>query len=618
MKYRLVLAVALSVVLLLACARPASATPAGSDENLLKTLKPGHPRLLLGAEDFARVKRIAHDDPLAASWREKLVADAEKMLTAPPVEHVLIGPRLLDKSRTALSRVSTLAALYRLTGDRRFADRAKRELLAVSAFADWNPSHFLDVAEMTTAVAVGYDWLYDQLSPQERATLRRAIVERGLKPGLAVYEKGNGWPKAVHNWNQVCNGGMTIGALAIADEEPELAAKVIAFGRASIPRSMASFAPDGGWAEGPGYWGYATEYNVFYLAALESALGTDFGLKRMPGFAQCGDYRIHSVGPTNLAFNYADAGARAGRDSQTFWLARAFDRPDCDAFERRMTGNQPNIFALLWFNPHFGRDEAHALDRAPTVKLFKGINVTFLRSDWRDKNAFFVGFKGGDNKANHSHLDLGTFVMDALGERWAVDLGGDEYNMPAYFGVKRWTYYRLRTEGHNTLTFDGGENQDPKATARIIAFGGAGERRFAIADLSAAYRGQATKVTRGIALTGRRQVLVEDEVEAAGPVDPAWAMHTNAAIRIDGRSATLRQGKAELRATLLSPADASFSAAEVNLQPPQHPTPDTRKLLVRLANKTRSARIVVVFTPASEPVPGNQLVVPLKEWANAR
>ena len=41
-----------------------------------------------------------------------------------------------------------------------------------------------------------------------------------------------------------------------------------------------------------------------------------------------------------------------------------------------------------------------------------------------DAEALFIGFKAGDNRVNHSHLDLGTFVLDALGQRWAIDLGG--------------------------------------------------------------------------------------------------------------------------------------------------------------------------------------------------
>src|SRR6185437_2044680 len=116
--------------------------------------------------------------------------------------HKLIGPRLLDKSRTALHRIILCSAMYRLEGDKRFADRAREEMLTAAAFADWNPSHFLDVAEMTNAMAIGYDWLYPVLSPQDRATIRKAIVELGLKEGLKIYERHNWWTVAHHNWNQ--------------------------------------------------------------------------------------------------------------------------------------------------------------------------------------------------------------------------------------------------------------------------------------------------------------------------------------------------------------------------------------------------------------------------------
>ena len=81
-----------------------------------------------------------------------------------------------------------------------------------------------------------------------------------------------------------------------------------------------------------------------------------------------------------------------------------------------------------------------------------------MRSAWDDPNAVSVDFKAGDNKANHSHLDLGSFIVDALGVRWACDLGADDYNMPGYFGGKRWTYYRLRAEGHNTLVINSGRD----------------------------------------------------------------------------------------------------------------------------------------------------------------
>ena len=115
-------------------------------------------------------------------WR-----NGSRVSTQPPPERVLIGPRLLAVSRTVLDRVLTLALLYRLDGDRRWVARAREELLAAAAFSDWNPDHFLDVAEMAHAFAIGYDWMYDALTPDDRTMIRRALVDKGLQPAAQAY-----------------------------------------------------------------------------------------------------------------------------------------------------------------------------------------------------------------------------------------------------------------------------------------------------------------------------------------------------------------------------------------------------------------------------------------------
>jgi hypothetical protein len=188
-----------------------------------------------------RVRQMIKSEPLAHAWYANLRKQAEKMLDEPTVEYKLNGPRLLAQSRRCLDRIYTLGLLYRLDGDKRFAERAKQELFAAAVFKDWNPSHFLDVAEMTHAFGIGYDWLFDALSSEERATLRTAIIEKGLQPSfvekLPNTARGyNWWLTVTHNWNQVCNGGLTVGALAIADEEPELAERVMRRALDSIGR----------------------------------------------------------------------------------------------------------------------------------------------------------------------------------------------------------------------------------------------------------------------------------------------------------------------------------------------------------------------------------------------
>jgi hypothetical protein len=580
---------------------PSAAPPSGpglpptvARETVLTTLRLNHPRLLLLAEDEARVRRALATDVTARSFRDALLRNGSRLLTQPTPERVLTGPRLLTVSRTVLDRVMTLALLYRLDGDRRWAARARDELLTAAAFSDWNPSHFLDVAEMAHAFAIGYDWLYDALSVDERATIRQALVEKALRPAEQAYAARASWTRATHNWNLVCNGGIAIGALAIGDEEPGLAGTVLAQALASLPAAIATYAPDGAWPEGPAYWEYGTLYLASALAALTSALGTDFGLADAAGLSVTGRFRLHVTGPTGLFFNFADANPRPGSAPMLFWLGRRYGDPVLAIAAREAATGRSSARDLLWFDASGATTDVAAL---PLDARYQAAHLAFFRSAWNDKDAIYVGFKGGDNATNHAHLDLGTFVLDALGQRWAVDLGPDDYDLPGYFGAERFTYERLKTSGQNTLLLNGA-NQDLKAVAPLTTYRSGADGGFAIADLTAAYAGSgATRVHRGISLRDNRtRVLIQDEVETTRAVELVWTMHTQAAVEAQGDRALLTQGGAVLEAQLLSPAGAAFSLEDVEIPPPQQPATDVRRLLVRLPGST-SAQIAVLFTP---------------------
>ncbi len=592
---------------------------------ILAKLRPGHPRLLATADDFAQLKVRVKDDATLKRWHAKLVARANRILREPPSRYEIPdGLRLLDTSRRVVDRVYTLALLYRLDDDRRYADRTWLELEAAASFKDWNPRHFLDTAEMTHGFAIGYDWLYDVWSDDQRATLRQAMVEKGLRPGVESYRSHPSygwWTTAKHNWNQVCNGGLGLGALALADMEPELAGEFLHDALGSLQLPMREFAPDGAWAEGPGYWDYATEYNVVFLAALQTALGTDFGLSDLPGFDRTGQFPLSLTGPTGRTFNYADGDDDAIRAPQMFWLARRFHLPAFARYEIAVAS--PHPLDLLWFEPHSpGTNSASA----PLDTLFRGANVATQRSAWDDPNAVFVGFKGGDNQANHSHLDLGTFVLDALGVRWALDLGADDYNLPGYFGNERWSYYRLRAEGHNTLVINpgAGPDQDPKAAAKVRKFEAREDHAFVIADLTAGYASSAQRVNRGVALLDRQQVLVQDEIEAAKPADVWWFFHTSADITLgdDGTTAMLTQKGQPLVARLLAPATAHFTVMDAQpLSTSPHPEKQAgnaaiKKLAIHLGGVT-DLRLAVLLTPVkpgdTAPVRAPKLSA-LRDW----
>jgi hypothetical protein len=584
-----------------------------------------HPRVLATRQDFDRLKQLVAAQELPKRWHRQLRQRAQRILREPPSRYGLSdGVRMLDVSERVLERVYILALLHWLDGDRRYVKRAWDELHAAAQFPNWNPRHFLDTAEMTHAFAIGYDWLYHEWTADQRDVLRQAIIKHGLKPARFAYQEPatfGWWVQVSHNWNQVCNGGIALGALALGEEFPEVAGTLLASALESLRRPMSRFAPDGGWDEGPFYWNYATYYNVLFLASLEKALGTDFGLSQASGFESTGLFPLYMSGPTGRTFNYADRDDGRLRSPQLFWMANKFGRPIYAWYQRESA--LPTALDLLWFD---SRGESPQQSHLPLDKYFRSLEAATFRSAWEDRDALFIGFKGGDNLANHAHLDLGTFVLDAQGERWAMDLGLDDYNLPGYFGQQRWTYYRLRAEGHNTLVInpDAQPDQDRAAKARLIRVSSNPARAFAIADLTAAYVQHASKVWRGIALESRQRAIVQDEIQAETPAEVWWFMHTPARIELHdrGRTAMLFQNGARLKASLLTPPEAVFSVMEAaplatSPRPPrQSSNKNVRKLAIHLS-KVKDLRLTVLMEPM---VPRKKLrldppvVTALEDW----
>ncbi len=609
-------------------------------EQVLKTLKSDHPRLLADTKRFAELRNQVRTDAQLREWYDQVYRNAQRIIAQEPSEYEIPdGLRLLATSRRVLDRMLTLGMAYQIGGDKRFAERAWGELAAAAKFKDWNPRHFLDTAEMTAAFGIGYDWFFDAWNKDQRAQLRQAIVEKGFAPGLNAYRTKAWWTSCRHNWNQVCNGGLGIGALAIGDAEPAAAGEVLHRGLTSLPLAMTQYGPDGAWAEGPGYWSYATKYNVFILAALRTALGTDFGLSDIPGFSLCGRMPIYATGPMGKSFNYADSRDGTIRAPEMWWLAKRFRQPGDAWYARNHCDGGP--LDILWFDPRL--DTARPPD-LPLDRHFRNAEVVMMRSAWDDPHAVSVNLKAGDNKANHSHLDLGSFVIDALGVRWACDLGGDDYNLPGYFGGHRWTYYRLRAEGHNTFVINRGQasdapDQDPKAEAPIVKFDSQPGRAFAIADLSAAYAGTAKEARRGIALFDRKRVLVQDEIETEAPSDVWWFMTaptgsagrgnrraaaTGMSIELhnDARTAILSKNDARLWVRIVAPSGATFQILDAKPLPTS-PNPDDqnsnaglRKLAIHLLGVT-SVRLTVEMIPfkkGDRPPVQAAAVKPLSEW----
>lgn len=598
-------------------------------QSRMMSVSPSHPRLMANAARFQQLREsIGQTNSIRDELAEAITNFAGLLSDVPPIERELEGRRLLGQSRRCLERMLYLSMAYQLTGDTKFVERGKREMLAVAEFEDWNPSHYLDVAEMTLAMAIGYDWMFDALDLETRQTIRDAIKNKGVS--LPFETEHNRWVRASNNWGQVCHCGMTAGALAILEDEPLLAAKTVLNAVQNVPRSMQAFSPNGSYPEGPSYWSYGTSFNVILLELLDSVLGSDFALSGMSGFDQTGQYLSLMTGPSGQAFNYADGSASRRAEAALYWFSKRFDRPDWLLGEESrlraelsamatMTAkdagsghNRLLPLALLWMSDRTVNLDESNIQMPLNWQSDSDTPVAVHRSSW-NPDATFVGFKAGSPSAPHGQMDIGSFVLDADGMRWALDLGAEGYHGIELRGMNlwsaaqdsdRWTIFRQSNAGHNTLVIDG-QLQVANAHAKIVEFSSDPKLRYSVADLSPVYAGQADKVQRRVELLPSRELVVQDELSGLAPGSRVrWAMITSADVASNTQSELrLKQQDRRLLLTIVEPTGASWSI--INTAKPPHEwdsaNPGTRMVAFAVeAPASGKLKLHVIAKPASE------------------
>ncbi|GAB2594631.1 heparinase II/III domain-containing protein [Spirosoma areae] len=598
-------------------------------ESYVKTL-PEHPRLFANTARFSALK--TQNDPVSQQLKTFILRQAETFLTADKLVYPTTGFKF-GPMRTVQGRILTLALSYRLTGDGRFLTRAREELAQLAALPDWAPNHFLDVGEGSLAAGVGLDWLYAELTPTERNQIAQAIVKNALLPSLEVPEGNGSWVTGDFNWNQVCHGGLVAGALAVAEREPELSRQIINRAIKNLPHAGAVYAPDGAYPEGPSYWSYGTSFHVILIEALRSALGTGFGLELFPGFLKTADYNLQMVGPSGLDFNYSDYHVETLNEPIMLWFARELHRPDLaqkeladvkSLYEALDTKAVQSVhpsrhipLELLWWEPGRARPGqlnpvSQQSNSLPLHWTSQGVlPMAVMRSAWNDPLATFVAIKGGTPNHSHAHMDAGSFVLEADGIRWAIDLGTENYNTMRAAKLdlwnysqtsSRWTTFRVGPEGHNILRFDGERQQvDGKAGIKPVPAqtGLVGN----VVDLTPLYQAQVAAVQRVVKLNADRSVSLEDEWTSANKaVTASWQWLTHAKATRTAKGLLLQQAGKTLELLITSANELTIDIEDVSSARNQQdsPNPGVSRIVIRLATPANStAKLNVQIMPGS-------------------
>ena len=488
---------------------------------------PSHPRILMLKGEEKALLRNINKDPYWKDIHNSYLKEADLIIDIPVSERKMEGRRLLGVSRENLRRIFCLSYAYRMTGSKKYFDRAEKEMLAAAEFSDWNPSHFLDVGEMTMALAIGYDWLFDKLSASSRKIIKEAIIEKGIKPS---YDRENaGFLDAEHNWNQVCNAGITYGALATYEDNKEESVALINRALKTIPKAMKQYSPDGAYPEGIGYWGYGTSFNMMFLAAIEKIYNTDFDLGKAAGFMDTGMYSQVMITPSNNTFNYSDNGARTDFNSTVFWFYSKTKNPALLYMQKgfyEQTKNKSYLKDRLFpvaliFGAGSGASLSKAVTPTELAWMGRGDNpVAVMRSSWSDPNALYLGLKTGSPYVNHGHMDVGSFIFESDGVRWAFDFGTEDYNRLEIVGVdlwdrtdesQRWDVFRYQTKSHNTLCFND-KPQSVTAYADIVDFVNTDDVISAMSDLSEIYKKQIPGVKRAVSMVDKKYAVIQDRL----------------------------------------------------------------------------------------------------------
>jgi len=470
------------------------------------------------------------------------------------------------------------------------------------------------------------------IAPESRETIRRAILEKGLQPSL----KNKGWARGHNNWNQVCNGGITLGALAIMEDQSELARNLVHRAVNGVQVVMKLYDPDGAYPEGPGYWVYGTSYNVILLAALESVLRTDFNLSLAPGFARTGSYYQHIIGPTGLYFNYPDSGSRGDFSPMMLWFAQKYNQPSLSWYQHqlwkdfskqnpsRLVQSRFSPLTLLWCSSNQSIPKKLSW-------MGRGTNpVAMFRSSWTDPGAVYLAIKGGSPGVSHGHMDVGSFVLDAEGVRWVMDLGPESYNNIESRGMnlwgrsqdaERWTIFRYNNLSHSTLVVNS-QYQRVDGTAPIIRY--SDERSFphVVFDMSDVYEGQLTKALRGAALLPTGQVIIQDEFEAANhPATVRWAMVTPAKVSIESsKYALLRKDGKTMHLTVLTDKEVQLRTYSTEPKADYDASNrDTRLIGFEVSlSSGQAARTAVLLSPSSANAKSSINLPSLLQWSPPR
>ncbi len=572
------------------------------------------PRLYLGGGRLERLQAATAKGELASWDRLRKTADAaleEDLYPEPPI----LGDSAEDWMRTftpgkeGSAHVVRTALAYRITGEARYREAARRWLLNL---ASWDPkgisSHGVELPSggigndeasmpMLERMSMAWDWMGDTLTPEERQKVLASMTERGNQV-LRVLEKEDFLSHPFGNHSGRAIAFLGTAGLAFLGDIPE-AEQWLDYVLQSELTSYPSFGgDDGGWSQGLSYWSFYIYSHANFALALRQATETD--LFKKPFFHNTGYFGLYFVPPYAPSGGFGDSAYHRPNESGGVLadtLAETTAVPILKWYARGIAemGEENQTKWREWFVEDVYETlkaaDASTLQPEPPSQLdgskhMKDIGWVAMHSALGDaKNDVWAMFRSGRfGSFSHAHADQNSFQLYAYGRALAIDSG----YYPSY-GTPHDSLWTRQTRAHNGILVNG--RGQPAYTWEAEGSIDHYEREGIVTLV----RGQAAhaynlpqpagtaklwqkllkeplppmdpkvesfeRTLAFVASSTRPILVVHDYVKTAGPAEFDWLLHALNRMETDSRTGTvfIRDGDARVAVRLVASVPFRFS-----------------------------------------------------------
>lgn len=580
-------------------------------------LKGVHPRILATDDDFARIRELCETDKRMIRWKKNLLQTADGMLGDPAYEYVIGDGVRLSPAWSMIPAISVCAMAYQLTGDERYAEQAYVQLEAGASWQGWHPEHTLDTAAVGIGMALGYDWLYNWLTPERREIIEKGMYDNGINDYILGYQNKKASMvrgiTATNNWGPTVNAGGAVIALALSDLWPEEAAYIVANSVRGIEEPLVHYAPNGSWYEGIGYSCMTQEYLAYHFAVMDEILGTVYSVDKAEGLSSSARAILYMQSPLGTYAYLDSASVSVQYDAAMFYLAEYYN--DSGVVGSWFEGfdsdpqNDDLVRTMLWYKPESAETTADMM-----LDIYNpGEEVVTGRDQWAETIRTFVGMKGGTPNMAHGHMDIGDFCFYANGAMWTSYVGSENYNLPGFWEYHddslRWTYYGLRAEAKNTLVINPDESGgfESNSMATFTRYESKPRGMIGILDMSESHGAdKVSEATRAYFLTdNRRSFVVRDEVTLKNESELYWFLQTEQDVKVEGNRVILSRrtnptNKVAIDFACSDPIEISVGVSEPLATSPKPEGLSDKSKFKRIIVKMKAdgaASITAKFTP---------------------